>query len=55
MPPTPSAMRWHDAIAIFIQERLQAKLDKLAEDDPNDRSCWLSTSAIPGWKTPPAG
>src|SRR2546427_15500 len=21
----------------------------------NDRSCWLSTSAIPGWKTPPAG
>lgn len=34
MPPNPSVMRWHDAIAGFIQERLQAKLDKLGEEDP---------------------
>ena len=34
MPHNPGAMRWHDAIATFIQERLQAKLDKLAEDCP---------------------
>lgn len=53
MPPTPSAMRWHDAIAIFIQERLQAKLDKLAEDDPkrqellaqHQRDTWLEDAA----------
>lgn len=53
MPPNPSAMRWHDAIATFIQERLQAKLDKLGEDDPkrqellvqHQRNAWLDDAA----------
>ncbi|ABX33857.1 CRISPR-associated protein, Csy1 family [Delftia acidovorans SPH-1] len=53
MPPTPSAMRWHDAIATFIQERLKAKLDKLAEDDlkrqellaQHQRDTWMEDAA----------
>lgn len=53
MPLNPSAMRWHDAIAIFIQERLQAKLDKLGEDDPkrqelltlHQRDAWIDDAA----------
>lgn len=53
MPHNPGAMRWHDAIATFIQERLQAKLDKLAEDDPrrqelqalHRRDVWLEDAA----------
>jgi CRISPR-associated protein Csy1 len=46
-------MRWHDAIAIFIQERLQAKLDKLEQDDSkrqellvqHQRAAWLEDAA----------
>ncbi|WFC68481.1 type I-F CRISPR-associated protein Csy1 [Achromobacter denitrificans] len=34
MPPNLRVTRWHDAIATFIQDRLQSKLDKLIEDDP---------------------
>jgi len=34
MPPTGRAQLWRAAIALFIQERLQAKLDKLKDDDP---------------------
>jgi CRISPR-associated protein Csy1 len=46
-------MRWHDAIAIFIQERLPAKLYKLAQDDPkrqellaqHQRDVWMEDAA----------
>lgn len=34
MPPTTSPPSWRSTIAQFIRERLQAKLDKLKDDDP---------------------
>jgi CRISPR-associated protein Csy1 len=35
MPPTERALLWRAATALFIRERLQAKLDKLKDDDPD--------------------
>lgn len=34
MPLTEQRLLWHEAIAAFIQERLDAKLEKLKDDDP---------------------
>lgn len=34
MPLTERRLLWHGVIATFIQERLDAKLDKLKDDDP---------------------
>lgn len=34
MPLTEQRLLWHAVIAAFIQERLDAKLDKLKDDDP---------------------
>lgn len=34
MPFNPRVKRWRDAIATFLQARLQAKLGQLAKDDP---------------------
>ena len=33
MPSVEQRLRWNDVIPIFIQERLQAKLDKLKPDE----------------------
>ncbi|MBP6535187.1 MAG: type I-F CRISPR-associated protein Csy1 [Burkholderiaceae bacterium] len=54
MPSVEQRLRWNDVIPIFIQERLQAKLDKLKPDEnaqraeliaQHQRDTWLQNAA----------
>lgn len=53
MPFNPRVKRWRDAIATFLQARLQAKLGQLAKDDPKRQellaqhqpSTWIEDAA----------
>ena len=54
MPSVEKRLRWNDVIPIFIQERLQAKLDKLKPDEnaqraeliaQHQRDTWLQNAA----------
>ncbi|MDF1484521.1 type I-F CRISPR-associated protein Csy1 [Ramlibacter sp. H39-3-26] len=48
MQPTTNPAFWRSAIDVFIQERLQAKLDKLKDDDPK-RAELLAQHQFDAW------
>lgn len=46
---TPESAALSDLIHTFIHTRLQAKLDKLADDDPSASNCSTTTGPRSGW------